>query len=256
MDKDMQAAVFSRSLLLQAGWSYEGMQNLGFVMALDPWLRRLYREPEEYRRAVRRHLGYFNTHPYMVGIVLGAVGKLEERRCETAEESRDELDRRIDQMKKSLSAALAAVGDSFFWGALRPACAAWTVLLWLVLWTYRVPHAAFWSAVFYLTVFNTPALWARWRGIRLGYGEPEGIVAKLEGLRWQRKARWLRRAGLLAVALILAASWLVPPWGGAVSWVGAGVFGAALWLRTMGATGVTIYAGAVVLGCLAALAGL
>ncbi len=252
----MRTEIFIRSLLLQACWSFKGMQNIGFLFSLDPLLRRVHRDPESYRGAVHRHLGYFNTHPYMAGVVLGAVGSMEERRSEMSDVKREKFDERIEQMKKSLSTALAAVGDSFFWGALKPACAAWTMVFWLFLWTLRVPHPIFFGAVFYLTAFNVPALWARWEGIRLGYGRPEEIVAALEGFRWQTKVLWIRRAGLAAAGLILAGTWLVPPLGGAASWIGVVVFAAALGLRAAGVPCSKTYAGAVVLGCVGALVGL
>jgi len=255
MDKQMRFAIFTRSLLLQACWSFEGMQNLGFLMSLDPWLRRVYPEPAEYRAAVLRHLGYFNTHPYMAGIVLGVVGSMEERRSAMIGEERKNYEQRIEQMKKSLSAALAAIGDSFFWGALKPACAAWTILLWLFLWTQRVPHPLFWGAVFYLAAYNIPALWTRWRGIGLGYGQPDKIVPALEGLRWHSKALWIRRAGLAAAVLAFAGLLLVPPLGGAAGWPGVIVFAVALGLRATGIACTVTYAAVVVAGGLGVLVG-
>lgn len=225
-------------------------------MSLDPCLKRTYEDRDEYRAAVIRHLGYFNTNPYLAGIVLGAVAKLEERRARLSVEERKGFDKKIDQMKMSLSAAMAAIGDSFFWGALKPACAASAILLWLFLWTLRVPHPFFWGGLFYLVAFNAPALFVRWRGIRLGYAHPDDIATELQGLRLPAKALWVRRAGLASAVLLFLASLIVPPWGGAMSMTGVFVFGAALALRRAGVTCAKTYAAAVGLGCAGALAGL
>ena len=75
----LRVRVAARSLLLQSCWNEEGMQNVGFAFALKPWLKRIEREggPPE-AEAVRRHLQYFNTQPYMASFVLGVAGRLEE----------------------------------------------------------------------------------------------------------------------------------------------------------------------------------
>ncbi|MBI2361899.1 MAG: PTS system mannose/fructose/sorbose family transporter subunit IID, partial [Elusimicrobia bacterium] len=72
------SAIMRRGLLLQAGWNFEGMQNLGFLYAIEPGLARIHHDPEERRRAMMRHLGFFNTQPYMAGFAVGACMALEE----------------------------------------------------------------------------------------------------------------------------------------------------------------------------------
>ena len=137
MEARLHRSVFARSMLLQACWGFEGMQNLGFLFSLDPWLRRLYPEKKAYREAARRHLEFFNTQPYMAGYVVGVVGALEERRARAAAAERPAIEERIRQLKGAMGSALAAAGDSFFWGALKPAAAVFILLLWLVL---RLPE--------------------------------------------------------------------------------------------------------------------
>lgn len=232
------------------------MQNLGFLMALDPILKRENPKPADYRGAVLRHLGYFNTHPYMAGFVLGVVAGMEERLSRHPQEKRKELEAGIERIKTALSASLAAIGDSFFWGALRPACAAWTLVLWIFLWTLNIPHPIFWGGVFYLAAFNVPALWVRWRGVRLGYELGEGVVVRLKNFRWGKKAKLIRWAGLVALGLLTLGVWLVPPWGGSMSFTNVVVFAAALGLRAAKFSAVQSLAVAVGLGCAGALAGL
>ena len=71
--------VWLRQFLLQGCWNYEGMQNLGFAYSILPALRDRYEgRPEEFSRALKRHLEYFNTHPAMAAVILGAAIRLEE----------------------------------------------------------------------------------------------------------------------------------------------------------------------------------
>jgi PTS system mannose-specific IID component len=134
------------------------MQNLGFLFGIDGWLRRIYPDPEEYRRAALRHLEHFNTQPYMASFALGLVGALEEERASAPDERKPVIEERIRQLKRAVGAGLAAVGDSFFWGALRPACAGVTILAGLAFWTAGASHPIFWSAVVYLSS-TTPRLY-------------------------------------------------------------------------------------------------
>ena len=56
----MQRRLFTRSLLLQACWSFERMQSLGLAYSLKPWLGEVWRlEPEAEREALLRHNEFF-----------------------------------------------------------------------------------------------------------------------------------------------------------------------------------------------------
>ena len=55
------------------------------------------------------HLQMFNTHPYLTAPVIGSVVRIEE----------EGDTRRRMHLKKALMGPYAAIGDSFFWGALR-----------------------------------------------------------------------------------------------------------------------------------------
>ena len=109
------ARSFWRCLFLQAAWNRRGMQNLGFAYAIDPALRALYPEPARREGALGRHLQFFNCHPYMAGAILGGAIHHEERVAAGAEPGAQPL-----QYKQTLQGPLAALGDGFFWTALRP----------------------------------------------------------------------------------------------------------------------------------------
>ncbi|HEY7727075.1 MAG TPA: PTS system mannose/fructose/sorbose family transporter subunit IID, partial [Candidatus Eisenbacteria bacterium] len=105
----------SRAVYLQALFTHQRMQGPGFAFSILPALQRLF-GPRERSEALRRHLGYFNTHPVLAGAVLGTVARLEERRArgETVTEER------IEAVKRGLASPLAALGDPLFWVTLRP----------------------------------------------------------------------------------------------------------------------------------------
>ena len=251
------SAIMRRGMLLQAGWNFEGMQNLGFLYSIEPGLERIHHDPERRRRAMMRHLGFFNTQPYMAGFAVGACMALEEAAAASPDAAAEEAAAdRIEKVKRALGSALAALGDPFYWGTLRPATAVFTMLAWVGLWTLEAPAPFFWGTVFGLALHNVPALWARRRGPRLGYELGEGLPAALKRLKWQDKSRAVRAAGF-AGALLLAASVLaVPPFGGSPSlWLGA-VLAAAFALRAKGVPSLRTYLAAAFGFALASAVGL
>ena len=49
------------------------MQNLGFCYAITPALAALYPDETLRRRALERHLEFFNCHPYLAAAIIGAT---------------------------------------------------------------------------------------------------------------------------------------------------------------------------------------
>ena len=110
--------VFIRSNLFQGSWNFERMQALGFCFSMVPAIKRLYPENNEARRqAIKRHLEFFNTHPYVAAPVLGVTLAMEEQRANGAEID----DGAINGIKVGLMGPLAGVGDPIFWGTLSTA---------------------------------------------------------------------------------------------------------------------------------------
>lgn len=151
--------VFLRSLFLQASWNPQGMQNLGLAYAVYPALKRLYPEAEARTAAVRRHLVFFNTHPYVAAAIVGGV-LFHEERIARGEESPE----RVVAFKAALMGPLAAVGDGFFWLSLKPAVGAVCASL--------VPFLGAWAAVLFLVLYNAVHLSMRarlyWTGLAMG----------------------------------------------------------------------------------------
>ncbi|MBF0787680.1 MULTISPECIES: PTS system mannose/fructose/sorbose family transporter subunit IID [unclassified Streptococcus] len=108
--------VWWRSQFLQASWNYERMQNLGWAYSLVPALKKLYTKKEDQAAALKRHMEFFNTHPYVAAPILGVTLALEEERANGAEID----DAAIQGVKIGMMGPLAGIGDPVFWFTVRP----------------------------------------------------------------------------------------------------------------------------------------
>ena len=92
LTKQDRISVCWRSTFLQGSWNYERMQNGGFCYAMIPAIKRLYSTKEDQAAALKRHLEFFNTQPYVA----------------------------IQGVKVGMMGPLAGVGDPIFWFTVRP----------------------------------------------------------------------------------------------------------------------------------------
>ncbi|HCW52898.1 MAG TPA: PTS mannose family transporter subunit IID, partial [Clostridium sp.] len=97
-------------------WNYERMQNGGWAYAMIPAIKRLYKSKEDRSAALKRHLEFFNTHPYVASPVIGVTLALEEERANGAQID----DKTIQGVKVGMMGPLAGIGDPVFWFTVRP----------------------------------------------------------------------------------------------------------------------------------------
>lgn len=116
LTKKDRRAVAWRSTFLQGSWNYERMQNGGFCFAMIPAIRKLYKNKEDQAAALKRHLEFFNTHPYVASPILGVTLALEEDRANGS----DVDNQTINGVKVGMMGPLAGVGDPVFWFTVRP----------------------------------------------------------------------------------------------------------------------------------------
>ena len=116
LTKQDRISVCSRSTFLQGSWNYERMQNGGFCYAMIPAIKRLYSTKEDQAAALKRHLEFFNTQPYVGAPILGVTMALEEDRANGAPVD----DAAIQGVKVGMMGPLAGVGDPIFWFTVRP----------------------------------------------------------------------------------------------------------------------------------------
>lgn len=116
LTKKDRISVWLRSTFLQGSWNYERMQNGGWAFAMIPAIKRLYKTKEERSAALKRHLEFFNTHPYVASPIIGVTLALEEERSNGTEVD----DITIQGVKVGMMGPLAGIGDPVFWFTVRP----------------------------------------------------------------------------------------------------------------------------------------
>ena len=116
LSKKDRISVWFRSFFLQGSWNYERMQNGGWAYSLIPAIKKLYKTKEDRAAALKRHLEFFNTHPYVASPVIGVTLALEEERANGLPID----DITIQGVKIGMMGPLAGIGDPVFWFTVRP----------------------------------------------------------------------------------------------------------------------------------------
>jgi len=109
--------LFWRSFAIQSSFSFDRMQAMGFTWGLLPILKRIYADnPEGLADALKRHLAFFNTFPWLSAPPLAIAAELEIKKARG-----EKIDTHaIQGIKSSLMGPLAGIGDSMFHGTARP----------------------------------------------------------------------------------------------------------------------------------------
>jgi mannose/fructose/N-acetylgalactosamine-specific phosphotransferase system component IID len=187
--------VFLRLFTVQGSWNYRTMTGNGFAFALLPVLRNLH-APDHVSldAAVDRHVGHFNAHPYLTGLAVGAVARMEEEG--------EEADR-IEHFKTAVRGPLGGLGDQLIWARWLPATALLGIGFGLVLSSVTV------GIVLFLLLFNVGHLVLRIWAFRTGLAAGAGVAPRL---RQADLGGWILRVGpVLAIASGLALGALALP---------------------------------------------
>ena len=159
--------VFFRSFLIQATWNSERLLGLGFCYCLVPIAKRLYKDKQKRITFLKRHIGFFNSHPYMANYALGAVSNIEQ----LAILKRWDDKKPVDVFKNRVVGPLGAIGDTLFWQLLLPSTAILGVIL-----TYFFDQ---WGALIFLVLYNTAHIFIRIRGLINGFLKGFDIIRDL-----------------------------------------------------------------------------
>lgn len=126
-----------RSLLLQASFNYERMQAAGWLYGLLPALKKIHTNKEDLSKSMTGHMGFFNTHPFLVTFVMGIILAMERSKQNV---------NAIASTKIAVGAPLGGIGDAIFWFTLLPICGGVGASLAL--------NGSILGAVFFVVVFN------------------------------------------------------------------------------------------------------
>lgn len=177
--------------MIQASWNISRMQGLGFACAISPLsLEQGECGQPETSALLSRHLQRFNTHPYLAAPIIGSVTRLE-----AEGRSSESVD-----LKNALMGPYAAIGDVFFWGALRPFSGIAAVCLAI--------EGFFLAPLLLLALYNPPHLWVRVRGFISGWQQGKSAYEFIHRLDLPNKSKAIRWCStvLLGVAAWLASA--------------------------------------------------
>lgn len=195
LTKSDRLRIFWRHQFLQASWNFERMQNLGWAYSLIPAIKKLYKnDQKEQRQALKRHLEFYNTHPYVSAPVLGVTLTLEEERA-----NGKEIDNAaIQGVKIGMMGPLAGVGDPIFWGTLRPVLGAFAASL--------AVTGSWLGPVFFFLAWNIIRMLFLWYTQELGYVQGGNITDNLSGGLMKKLTQGASVLGMFIMGV------LVPRW--------------------------------------------
>ena len=183
-------SMFIRSNFHQGSWNYERMQALGYCFAMVPVIKRLY-TGDERKQALKRHLEFFNTQPFVTAPILGVTAAMEEQKANGA----DIDDGAINGLKIGLMGPLAGVGDPIFWGTLRPVAAALGASIALT--------GSVLGPILFFLIFNIVRLAIRYYGVSYGYSKGTTIVADMAGGKLQKLTEGASILGLFVMGALV-----------------------------------------------------
>src|SRR5206468_5227504 len=96
-------------------WSYEILLGNGIGFRLEPALRFLPEgiHSDHFKSALARESKYFNAHPYLAAVAVGALARAE---------LDGEPPERIERFRTALCGPLGSVGDRLVWAGWLPLC--------------------------------------------------------------------------------------------------------------------------------------
>lgn len=105
-----------RVLLFENSVNFERMQSFSFTYAMIPILKDLYKNAEDIKQGLKRHLQFFNSNVLSASFIVGAAASMEEQKA-NGEPISDEA---INSVKAGLMGPGAGIGDALFWGTFVP----------------------------------------------------------------------------------------------------------------------------------------
>ncbi|MFI5310964.1 MAG: PTS system mannose/fructose/sorbose family transporter subunit IID [Gemmatimonadales bacterium] len=185
-----RAAILLRLLAVQGSWNYETMLGNGIAFAVEPALRLLPggRDGTAYRAALARQGGYFNAHPYLASVAVGALARAELEL---------EAPERIERFRTACCGPLGSVGDRLVWAGWLPACSL------LALGAFGLGASAAGVVLLFLGSYNAGHLALRIWGFQAGYRDGLRVAQTLGAPLLRRGPAHVARAAALLGGLSL-----------------------------------------------------
>ncbi len=191
--------IFLRTFFLQALWNFERLQNVGFLYILYPVFKSLYKDKEKRKEALLRHIGFFNTNPYMVNIIIAMVINAENNIASGQEKNI----KKPEMIKSVMAGPTAAIGDYFFWGTWRPFVSFISILM-IILSMNMFSINFLWIApVIFIVVYNIVHLAFRYWSLIISFRLNEKMIKLISKLEIKYIVDIFRIIGLVVITLAI-----------------------------------------------------
>ena len=185
-------SMYWRSTFLLGSFNFERMQSMGFCVTMMPAIKRLYSKKEDQAAALKRHLEFFNTQPWIGSAIMGVTAAMEEERANGAPID----DGAINGVKVGLMGPLAGVGDPIYWGTARIILAALGASL-------AITGNIMGPLLFFIGI-NIIRILTRWYSMKYGYEKGTEIVQDMEGGQLQKLTTGASVLGLFVMGGLVA----------------------------------------------------
>src|SRR3989442_59077 len=193
--KGALARALLRLFAVQGSYNYERLLGVGVGVAEEPLLRDL--ADGKYRPAVARGAHFFNAHPYLIGLAVGAAARAEHDGAAPDQ---------IERLREALCGPLGSLGDRLVWAGWLPFLSGLTLA--------AIALGAGWSAVaVFLIVYNIGHVALRWWALKAGWTPRTRVSVALHSPMLQKATALLgpAMAFSVGVALPLTAAYLSAP---------------------------------------------
>lgn len=196
----MWVRMYLRLFAVQGSWNYETMLGNGIAFCTEPALRMLPggMQGKAYAEALGRHARYFNAHPYLAGVAVGAL-------------TRAELDGvpapLIERFRTALGGPLGSVGDRLVWAGWLPFCSLASLAI------FGLGASTFAVVSFFLLSYNAGHLGLRLWGLQTGWKHGLNVASALGNPVLRRGPQQIGRLAALAtgIAIPLAIGRVIGP---------------------------------------------
>ena len=196
----VKLAMYLRLLAVQGSWNYETLNGTGVGFVMEPALRCLPGgvDGPQYRSALARESRYFNAHPYLAGVAVGAL-------------TRAELDGvdpvRIERFRTALAGPLGSVGDRLVWASWLPFCSL------VAMCVYGAGGSALSVVGTFLLLYNIGHFLLRAWGLQIGLSRGLNVASALGNRVLRQGPQYIGSAAAIiaGVALPLALQRVVGP---------------------------------------------
>jgi len=185
-----QMAMFLRLLAIQGSWNYEILLGNGIGFCVEPALR-LFPEgihSQHFKDALARESKYFNAHPYLASVAVGALARAE---------LDGEPPERIERFRTALCGPLGSVGDRLVWAGWLPFCSLLALLV------FGLGGGAGLVLLVFLGSYNIGHFALRLWGLRTGWNHGMRVASALGNPVFRNGPQQIARVAGLATGLAI-----------------------------------------------------